>query len=348
MGCFLFQTESDSGQTQQSQDKDLFVQSIIKDPDEAAAILNDKSHPFFKAAIHYVLRNVAGNESIPKSYKEILPEAVATISKINYEVLGLAKPNRSLWGTGKTGSIPRGLVKTPDINSWEKNRKDGKPADRTGIDDKGKLGHKTQGAAFAAELIVTAAIIKGGSTAGNAKGDVGTLKILKGDRLDMGIRLKASYKGADSVIKQPERATVEADSFIQKDGGLMGNAKCIGIDVKYSKSKTYGSGKVEQTQLDGLIVAIQTGQIHEFHFVTNKKFGGGEFDLKERIDEANAVIARTEAERKWEQANPGKFLDLDKRSPTKEEEKEIAEYIGEEPPCIFWHEQVWMKTYGNE
>jgi hypothetical protein len=341
MGCVLLNTESDSGQILRSQDKSRFVQDFINDADRAAAILNNKNDPLFKAAVHYVLRNVAGNESIPDAYKEILPEAVATISKINSEILALAKPTRSQ-GHENTGSIPRGLVKTPDINSWEKIRKDGKPADRTGIDE--KLEHKTQGSAFAAELIVTAAIIKCGSIAGNAKGCKGKLEIHKTDRLDMGIRLQASYKGAHDVIKQPERGTVEADSFIQR--GKM-NPRNIGIDVKHSKSSTYGSGKVEQEQLEGLVVAIQTGEIHEFHFVTNKRFGKGSYDLKKRIDEANAVIARTEAVHNWE-LETGINLDLDKRSPTVDEEKKIAEYIEKEPPCIFWHENVWMKPHGDE
>ncbi len=108
------------------------------------------------------------------------------------------------------------------------------------------------------------------------------------DRLDFGPKLQASYgRGGDinvtdgknkSVFSQPHRKTVEADLMITqpaKDGG-----KEIAVDFKYSINKA----TITRQQLEGVAVALKTGEIDEWHFVSNKGFIGS---VKKDLHEIN-------------------------------------------------------------
>lgn len=219
--------------------------------------LAEPHHPAHKVFSAYVLRNVAGNESIPDRYKQELPRAVAAIARITPDALGLARPATN-WGPGAQA-----------------------------VDQPGKLGHKTRGAAFAYEVLGTAALITGESKAANRPA---TLRIHSTDRLDLGIKLQASYPGtANELPSQPRRCTVEADLFISRPASpLEGGGKNIGVDFKHALDSGTYSGMISDSQIAGIRVALQTGEIQEFHFVTNGKFSSS---VRQAIEQANHELS---------------------------------------------------------
>lgn len=97
-----------------------------------------------------------------------------------------------------------------------------------------------------------------------------------GDRLDFGPKLQASYGGGDninvsdgkteSIFSQPCRKTVEADLMITQspfEGG-----KEFAVDFKHTISKA----AITTEQLEGVAVALKTGEVDEWHFVCNREF----------------------------------------------------------------------------
>lgn len=236
--------------------KDALIEGITKGKtDKVTYPLSNPNHPAHKALSAYVLRNAVGNQSIPDTYKQELPKAVADIAKINPTVLGLVKPARN-WGQ------------------------------TTSIDAPGKLGHKTRGAGFAYELLGTAAIINKESRAKNTEV---SLKIYSTDRPDLGFKLQASYPFANFELpSQPKRGTVEADLFISRPTGIFdGGYKYIGVDFKHSMNFGEYSGEISTSVLEGLKVALMTGEIDEFHYVTNGTFPER---ITKAIDRANSEI----------------------------------------------------------
>lgn len=142
------------------------------------------------------------------------------------------------------------------------------------------LKHKTKGDAFAYEILGTAAFIgkRWVSTDGTMLG------INQRDRIDFGVKFQARYDGASSDLEdQPRRLTVEADTCIQR------KREVIGIDFKYSESGEYGS--YEADQLEGVKIAILTGECTEFNFVTNgvfsKGFAKAVAQINKELDEAD-------------------------------------------------------------
>jgi len=264
-GCNLYLSRKDLEQIKSSIDQgdmeqacstvdmlmnDEFSQRMVE---RVSYPLRDPTHPAHEVFSKYVLRNVVGNESIPSEYKEKLPAAIAKIATITPDALGLVKPARL-----------RGL--------------------RAGaIDDSGKLGHRTKGDAFAYELLGTGTLISIGSIAS----DTGQGLKIDGatDRVDLGIKLQASFAGTETVLPgQPRRGTVEADLFISRSAHFLSDTKYIGVDFKHSRSGGTYSGEIETEQLKGIKVAIKTGQIDEFHFVTNGRFSQS---VKDHVAELN-------------------------------------------------------------
>lgn len=236
--------------------KDILIAGFTKGMTEKITYpLSNSSHPAHNVLSAYVLRNAVGNQSIPDAYKRDLPKAVADIAKITPNVLGLVKPARN-WGQ------------------------------TTSIDAPGKLGHKTRGAGFAYELLGTAAIINKES---KAKNTGVSLKIYSTDRIDLGIKLQASYLFADKELpSQPKRGTVEADLFITRPTSIFdGGHKNIGVDFKHSMNSSTYSGGISTSQIDGIKTALGTGEIAEFHFVTNGTFPES---VTKAIDKANCEI----------------------------------------------------------
>ena len=233
--------------------KNILIEGLTKGMTEKVTYpLSNSSHPAHNVLSAYVLRNTVGNQSIPDAYKRELPKAVADIAKITPNVLGLVKPARN----------------------WEQT---------TSIDAPGKLGHKTRGAGFAYELLGTAALINRES---KAKNTGVSLKIYSTNRIDLGIKLQASYPFADKELPtQPKRGTTEADLFISHPT-IFGH-KNIGVDFKHSMNSGRYSGQITTSEIEGRKIALMTGEIAEFHYVTNGTFPE---PVTKAFDKANSEI----------------------------------------------------------
>lgn len=102
----------------------------------------------------------------------------------------------------------------------------------------------------------------------------GDLKIGAGDQVDFGLKLQASYGGQGNLIVtdgreagfffQPYRGTVEADLLITRAGGL----ESIAVDFKYST----GHAVIDRKELEGVKVVLLTGEVQEWHFISNASF----------------------------------------------------------------------------
>lgn len=91
-----------------------------------------------------------------------------------------------------------------------------------------------------------------------------------------------------SSFHQPDRITVEADLLICRPARTLGYYN-VGVDFKHSYT---GHPPLEQSQVDGVLVALKTGEIQEFHFASNTSFSPGAVEM---IDAANAEIDRHNA-----------------------------------------------------
>lgn len=116
------------------------------------------------------------------------------------------------------------------------------------------LRHSIHGKAFCAELIIAGLLVTKGSTAisGNF------IRVSPDDRMDFGIKMNPGL---------PNRRTVEADIMIHFHSG-----KRIGVDTKYSSNNNNYNGRISEQVLTGIANAIHTGEINEFHFISNAKF----------------------------------------------------------------------------
>lgn len=267
-GCNLYETEGDHKQIWRSLSKGLQAdvsKEVKRDKKamiEAATsgkilqIMQDSNKPGHKALREYLYEKIAGGEPISESYKRELPDAVAKIIKHTPDIMGLFKPTIKERGKGATG-----LIKS--------------------------LHHKTRGDAFAYELLGTAALIDEEFHAATNNAD--TLRIRDTDRIDYHLKLQASYKGVPTkYLDQPNRGTVEADLFINRPVGL-NNLKVIGVDFKHSRESEYHSYDINQ--LKGIKVALQTGEIDEFCFVSNVKFSQ---TFKDKIEAINSELYDSE------------------------------------------------------
>lgn len=116
------------------------------------------------------------------------------------------------------------------------------------------------------------------------------------DQLDFGVKQQASY-GRDRTFRvtdgetwsdfhQPQRSTVEADLLITRSG-------CedqIAIDFKHTDSER--ECRITQDQLEGVWTALRTGDVDEYHFVSNFRFDAqtvnAVMDINRRIEEHNS------------------------------------------------------------
>lgn len=245
---------------------DQVPSELIKAVTYPLADPNDPAHKIFSET---VLRNVAGNEIINEAYKEALPDAVARIAKHTPDVTGLVASSR---GRG--------------ASSLDKN-----------------LKHSTRGDAFAYELLGTAEILRQSGLSGKpmkaSNGGRG-LFIGKNDRIDLGVKLQADYhsnevnRPAGTGIYNKLRTTIEADALISR--GAKTGAAPIAVDFKHTRnngscksrdSKSSANKQPFKSQLDGIENAIRTGDIGEFHFVTNGTFADS---MKGPIEDLNLKL----------------------------------------------------------
>ena len=231
--------------------------------------LADENNPSHKAFTETVLRNVAGNEVINQAYAEALPHALASVAKHTPNVTGLITPSR-----GKGAS------------SLDKN-----------------LNHSTRGDAFAYELLGTAEILRQSNTSEKSMAPSNggrNLYIGKSDRIDLGVKLQADYHSNElnrpvSTGKYNKlRTTIEADALISRSSATA--SPPVAVDFKHTRnngsckssdSKSARNKQPFKSQLDGIENAIRTGDIAEFHFVTNGSFADS---MKRPIEELNVKL----------------------------------------------------------
>lgn len=263
-GCNLFETEADHKQIVKSlregfpadvseevmRDKKPMMIAVASG--RMQEILRDPSKFGHRALMEYIRTQVAGGEVIPESYARQLPSAIATVIKQAPDAMGLFLSAPRHYGRGATGLFSN-------------------------------LRHTTRGDAFAYELLATAVLIDKGF---HTKDTLGGLQVYPTDRLDFGIKLQASYKNVPAKdLDQPRRGTVEADLFINRNRGPLEPDKIIGVDFKHSRGSTYDN--YDMQQIKGIQVALQTGEIHEFCFVSNVKFSQG---FKDKIQATNEEL----------------------------------------------------------
>jgi len=164
------------------------------------------------------------------------------------------------------------------------------------------------------ELLTTAALIQKGKIQ-TLNGN--TLYISKtDDTIAFGQKFPAKH-----TMPTHKRGTIEADTLIARDRGLLGGHDLIAIDTKYSKSSTtYGvkSSKDFNRQLEGIRNNFSDGNLQEFYFVTNVKFSSG---FKNGVNEYNIKIFKDRLEQDSEMRNSfNKYLTTQEREsyiPTK-------------------------------
>ena len=220
--------------------------------------LTDPTHWRHEETKEQLIRVVIGNEAIGPDYKDQLCKDIAEVIRATPNALGLVEE-----------ATLRGQ--------------------RNAVATTGKLG---TGLGYAYEIMGTAELIRSGSTATNTRLklhiDVGS------DRVDHGIKLQASYLDPERKLFQ-SRKEIEADILIYKPGG-----REVAVDFKHAKggggfSDKGGKGNTRAgksdlaSQLAGVVNALKTGEIHEFHFATNGHFSTG---FKEAVDQTNATLPR--------------------------------------------------------
>jgi len=206
-----------------------------------------------------LIEYVRGNQQISQVYRNQLPKDIAEVLKVTPNALGLVNQ-----------AVHRGQVQP--------------------LASRSKLG---SGTGYVYEIMGTAALIRQTSQPSNQGGR--PLSITAGsDKVQHGIKLQGRYFDSQRELYQA-RKTVEADIIIQKPGG-----RDIAVDFKHVK----GGGSVSDkggreatrrgesdlaTQIFGIKAALKTGEIHEFHFATNGRFGNG---FKEAVETANRDLAQ--------------------------------------------------------
>lgn len=269
-GCNLYETDDDHKQILKSRSEGLpanVSKEVILDKrpiidtktsSKIGRILQESNEPSHKALCKILIDKIEDGEAIPENYKRELPSAVAGILKHTHDAMGIFTPVRKDYGKGAKSVI-------------------------------GDLHHKTRGNAYAYELLGTAALIEKEFPSCNGSD---ALKINSLDRLDFRYKLQASYNGipSDYLKYQPHRGTVEADLFINRKVGL-NDLRIIGIDFKHSINDTYEKNDLDQ--LNGIKVALATGEIDEFCFVSNAKFTK---KFKDNIQAINEELSKSENE----------------------------------------------------
>jgi hypothetical protein len=178
------------------------------------------------AVLKQFLEPAMENPSISQDYVDLLARAVRMVAVASVDSLGI------FGAAGYSGPRASSLRDT--------------------------LRHPTRGDAFAAELIVAAALIDRTSTSGMR---AVPLRIRSGvDRVDFGVKL---LRGSEAS----GRRTAEADFLIGRPGGAP-----VAVDVKHTRSSRSYGGQVSDSQLEVVLQALERGEIASFHFVTNATF----------------------------------------------------------------------------
>lgn len=202
-----------------------------------------------------LLRLVEQNSKIPERYREQLPHDVANVLRVCPDAAGLVKAMTLRGQNGPLGS-------------------------------RAKLGSDSNAAIGSAyELMGTAALIGKVSTPVNGGP---TLFINAGfDKVTFGPKSTINREMTKlGFVEPPTRRSIECDIRIGRPN-LLGVYREIGVDFKHSKEETKHASADLKNQVENVIKAIRHGEIHEYHFVTNGKFGTS---FRKVIDAANEEL----------------------------------------------------------
>ena len=300
MGCFLIYTDEDLDRTEVFNSLDEAYDRLAEESKGFIEALADVHHPNHQLAMSAALRGVS--DDLPSSYRDAFIESVKNICRVEPTIVGL---------------VHNYSYRAPQ-------RIDGRNQGQTTI-----LNTKIN-ASRAAEVISAEAIRCRESSAGNTKDDVGALFFNPlTDRLDFQQKFQSRHL-------ERERGSIEGDFKICRTvrDGIFTDHLTLGVDVKHSQSGTYGKMPGFDSQLNGVIRAIEAGELNEFHFVTKNAFSA---PFKEAVEEANAKY--------WERhANDGaQISDVKGMGKTEFEEYQRAQReCVAKTPKIFWHEGVWL------
>lgn len=148
------------------------------------------------------------------------------------------------------------------------------------------------------EVIATAALLDQTIKSRDGK----TLHIGLTDQVSgFGLKYQASYGARGpiavtdgqtrSVFYQPKRSTVEADLVITRPVGILPGST-IDIAVDFKLSTTASPTQVTETQLEGVLVALKTGEVDAFYFATNTHFDNQTVALVQQINRRIESINR--------------------------------------------------------
>jgi hypothetical protein len=214
--------------------------------------LKNRDHWQSKEYRELLIRMIEGNTRIPREYKEQLPRDVAEVLRVC--------PNAA------------GIVKAMTLRGQ-----------RTPLASRGKLGSDANSAIGSAyELMGTAALIRKASTPVNGGPKLyisqSSDSVTFGDKSN--INRQVNRLG---LIEMPTRRTIECDVRIGRN--TLAGFREIGIDFKHGgEAKPRYASEDLRNQVSNVVRAIQHGQLHEYHFVTNSTFGSS---FREVIDAAN-------------------------------------------------------------
>jgi len=203
----------------------------------------------------HLIHLIEGNARIPDEYKKQLPRDVAEVLRVCPSAAGIVK-----------AMTLRGQ--------------------RTPLASRAKLGSNANSAIGSAyELMGTAALIRKVSTPVNRGPqlhiDPAVDTVTFGDKST--INRQMSQHG---LVEMPTRRTIECDVRIGRK--TLTSYREIGIDFKHGEEARprYASEDL-RNQVENVVRALQHGQLHEYHFVTNGTFGGS---FRQVIDAANEAL----------------------------------------------------------
>lgn len=302
MGCFLLFTDEDLQKTEVITSLDDAFERLAQHPGRFVEALGDETNPNHQLAMSVSLRNAT--HDLSQTYRDAFSDALRGLASVQKGIVGL---------------VHNYSYRAPERN-------DGRNQGQTTL-----LNTKIS-PARAAEVISAEAVHRQPSAAGNGKGDTGKLFFDPvTDRLAFAQKSQARYPDR-------ERGSIESDFQIVREVNdpLFGkDFRTIGVDVKHSKAGSYSSGGLE-AQLKGVVNALLTGTVHEFHFVAKEKFDPA---FKTLVEKYNAVY--------WNRSEPDHPVDASLIGSTleREEHQKAMEERAAKTPKIFWHESVWLDEF---
>jgi len=100
--------------------------------------------------------------------------------------------------------------------------------------------------------------------------------------------INRQINGDTGAMERPTRKTIECDIRIARK--TLTEYREIGVDFKHVKeARTKYASEDLRNQVENVVKALQQGQLHEYHFVTNGRFGDS---FRHVIDATNETLVK--------------------------------------------------------